>query len=265
VLLGFLEARIPAAQANYDLQATIAQQQESFGDLATALTATPTVPFQVEGLDELVIPEQLDESAEEAIERGLHERPDLLAQVTAVRAAEADVKSAKSAYYPTLSFAGHDGWLRAYGSQPPYASTYAGTRVYDAELGLNWTVFDGLQRESALARAKAERAAAVAELNEARDQIADQVWRAYADTQTAFRQRQAAAALLASAQESYSAASEAYTSGVRDTLDVVSAQKTLAQARSADVTSRTQVLNDLAQLAFRTGSLLTNHTPGAKP
>jgi outer membrane protein TolC len=36
-------------------------------------------------------------------------------------------------------------------------------------------------------------------------------------------------------------------------LDVTAAQRTLAQAQSTDVLARTQVLNALADLAFRTG------------
>ena len=80
---------------------------------------------------------------------------------------------------------------------------------------------------------------------------------------TAFRQREAATALLQSAQESYSAALEAYSYGVRNLLDVTNAQRVLAQARSTDINARTQVLTTLAELAFRTGDLLrTRSNPG---
>jgi outer membrane protein len=87
----------------------------------------------------------------------------------------------------------------------------------------------------------------------ARDQIEDQVWVAYSNLTTAFRQREAAAALIAAATQSYSAALESYNYGVRNLLDVTSAQKALAQARSTDILARTQVLAALADLAFRTG------------
>jgi outer membrane protein len=67
------------------------------------------------------------------------------------------------------------------------------------------------------------------------------------------RQRQAALALLDAASQSYDAALESYNYGVRNLLDVTAAQRTLAQARSADVLARTQVLASFADLAFRTG------------
>jgi outer membrane protein TolC len=68
---------------------------------------------------------------------------------------------------------------------------------------------------------------------------------------TAFRQREAATALLESASQSYAAALESYNYGVRNLLDVTAAQKVLAGARSADIVARTQVLTALADLAFR--------------
>ena len=87
----------------------------------------------------------------------------------------------------------------------------------------------------------------------ARDEIANQVWAAYSNLNTAFRQRQAATALLDAASQSYNSALESYNYGLRNFLDVTAAQRTLAQARSTDVLARTQVLIALADLAFRTG------------
>jgi outer membrane protein TolC len=86
-----------------------------------------------------------------------------------------------------------------------------------------------------------------------RDQIENGVWTAYSDLKTAFRQREAAAALLNAATQSYDAAIQSYHYGVRSLLDVTEAQKTLAQARSTDVFARTQVLGALADLSFQTG------------
>jgi len=48
-------------------------------------------------------------------------------------------------------------------------------------------------------------------------------------------------------------------------LDVTAAQRTLAQARSADVQARTQVLTSLADLAFRTGDSIQPSAPRPQP
>jgi outer membrane protein len=260
-----LEARAATAKASYDLQSAIGVEQTAFGDLATILTATPVRSFKVQPLNELQIPEALDQSVEDAIQRAYQQRPDLLADIARVRADAAEVKHARSAYYPKLSFEGEKGWLRAWGEQEKYPGTYGKTYTYDARLSLRWTVFDGFKRESRLAQAKAEESAAKEEVHEREDKIADHVWSDYANAVTALQQRKAAAALLAATSESYSAAAESYKDGVRNILDVLSAENALARARAVDVTARTQVLQSLTNLAFRTGDLLTQHPKGTHP
>ena len=132
-------------------------------------------------------------------------------------------------------------------------------------LSLNWTVFDGGARRSRLAEAEAQIRAAEAGVAATRDRIQDQVWTAYSNLNTAFRQREAATALLTAATQSYSAALESYNYGVRNLLDVTNAQKVLAQARSTDIQARTQVLAALADLAFRTGDAIQANTRRTHP
>jgi outer membrane protein TolC len=49
---------------------------------------------------------------------------------------------------------------------------------------------------------------------------------------------------------------QSYNYGVRSQIDVVSAQRALAAARTEDVSARTQLLTTIAALAFQTGDLL---------
>jgi outer membrane protein len=106
---------------------------------------------------------------------------------------------------------------------------------------------------------------AQSQVRAARDSIEDEVWTAYSNLNTAFRQREAASALLESASQSYAAALESYDYGVRNLLDVTAAQKVLAQARSADILARTQVLTSLADLAFRCGDSIESTIRKPKP
>jgi outer membrane protein len=260
-----LEARAATAKADYDLQSALGAEQTAFGDLATIMTATPTKSFKVQELKDIPVPEALDSSVDDAIEHAYRTRPDLIADIERVRAADADVRYARSAYYPKLEFDGSKGWLRAFGEQEKFAGTYGKTYTYDAKLSLTWTVFDGFKRESQLSKAKAERAAAQEEVREREDKIADHVWGDYTNAVTALRERQAATSLLDASSESYSAAVESYKDGVRNILDVLSAEKDLARARAVDVTARTQVLETFMNLAFRTGDLLTQHPKGNHP
>jgi outer membrane protein len=260
-----LEAKAATAKAAYDLQSAIGAERVEIGNLARAITANPVKPLKVEPLDQLRIPDKLDKSVEAAINTAFKDRPDLEADQARVRAAQAEVKHAQAAYYPSLTFEGSKGWIRAFGQQHGFPGVYAQTRTYDATLGLKWTVFDGLRREKSIGQAKAEEKVATEEVRDRQDVITNQVWNDYQNAATALEQRQAAAALLSASSESYAAALESYKDGVRNFLDVLAAENALAQARAIDVTARTQVLQTFTDLDFRTGDLLANHPRGNHP
>jgi outer membrane protein len=257
-----LEARSATAQADYDLQAAIGATEIAQGDLANALGVSPTVPFQVQSIQDLSIPQELDDTVEKSIDRALSQRPDLMQQVEQLRAAGAEIKVAKTAYLPTLTFDGYGGLSHSYGQQGLLPGVYSPNQeTWDARLSLTWNLFDGFARENRLARARADQKQAQAQVDTLRDQVENQVWAAYSTAHTALREQKAAAALLAAATESYNAALESYNYGVRSQIDVVSAQRALAAARTADVTARTQLLTGVAALAFQTGDLLYAKAP----
>jgi outer membrane protein len=260
-----LEAKAATAKAAYDLQSAIGAEKVEIGNLARAITTSPIKPLKVEPLAQLTIPDKLDQTVEDAIKTAFKERPDLQAEQASVSAAQAEVKRARASYYPSLTFEGSKGWIRAFGEQHGYPGTYAQTHTYDATLGLKWTVFDGFRRESNISQAKAEEKVATDEVHDRQDEIKTEVWNDYTSAETALQQRQAAAALLSASSESYSAALESYKDGVRNFLDVLAAENALAQARAIDVTARTQVLQTFTDLDFGTGELLANHPRGNNP
>lgn len=260
-----LEAKAATAKANYQLQSALGAEQVEAGNLAKAITSSPLKPLKVEALDQLRIPEALDQSVQSAVETAFAVRPDLQAEEAHVRAAHAEVKHAESFYYPSLSFDGSKGWLRAWGQQEGSTNDYAQTHTYDGKLELKWTIFDGFLREKRISEAKAEEKEATDEVRDQQDEITNQVWADYSNATTALRQREAATALLIASKASYSAALESYKDGVRNFLDVLAAEDALAQARAIDVTARTQVLRTFTDLDFRTGALLANHPKGKTP
>ena len=258
-----LESRSATAQAEYDLQSILGTEEIARGDLGTAIGASATAVIQVQPLDQVPTPESIGDTVDQAINRALGQRPDLMQQVAGIRSANARVKEERAAYYPSLSLGVSPAEQSLYGFQSPYPWAHTTQLGGGISFGLQWSIFDGGARKSRLAAARAEVHAAEAQANVKRNQIADEVWTAYSNLNTAFRQRQAAVALLESASQSYSAALQSYNYGVRNLLDVTAAQRTLAQARSADISARTQVLASFADLAFRTGdSIRANWRPG---
>ena len=260
-----LEARSATAQAQYDLQAVLGAEEIVRGDLATALGASATMRVRVQPISEVPTPESVADSVEQAIYRALEQRPDLQAQIAVIHVAQAERQQARAAFFPTLNVsAGPTAQsLNILQQNLPWGHTADLTGGMTASL--SWTVFDGGARRSRLVQAEAHVREAEARVSAARDQIENQVWSAYSNLNTAFRQREAAAALVTAATQSYGAALESYNYGVRNLLDVTNAQKVLAQARSADILARTQVLAALADLAFRTGDAIQANTRRTRP
>jgi outer membrane protein len=260
-----LEAQAASAQADYDLQAALGVLENARGDLATTLGLPPGTQFQVQNISELPIPDTVTDTVNQAVDSALAQRPDLLERVANLRAAEASVQQARSSYFPSLSFAGLGGMQWDYGQRDLNRFQSSGRGAWTVELNLQWTLFDGRRREHALAEAKAQQARVRAGIEALHDQISDEVWRAYSEVKTALRQKQAAAALLVSADKFYAAALKSYNLGLRSLLDVVAAQRALAQARSADVFARAQVLTQISNLAFRTADVLQTPVPKTSP
>ena len=71
--------------------------------------------------------------------------------------------------------------------------------------------------------------------------------------------------LLTSASTSYDASLDAYKYGVKNLVDLVTAENQLAQARLADVQSRSAVRINAANLDYTTGNLLRQQPPVAQP
>jgi outer membrane protein len=255
-----LEARSATAQSQYDLQAVLGAEQNARGDLATALGASAATMIRVEPLGEVPTPESIGETVEQVTYRALNQRPDLQAELAGVRVAQAQQKEARAAYYPSLNLRANPTAQSLYIQQQTLPWGHTADLTGGVALSLSWSVFDGGARRNRLMQAEAEIRRAQAEVSAARDSIEDEVWTAYSNLNTAFRQREAATALLESASESYAAALQSYNYGVRNLLDVTAAQKVLAEARSADILARTQVLTALADLAFRSSDSIQSKT-----
>jgi outer membrane protein TolC len=260
-----LEARSATAQAQYDLQAVLGAKQIAQGDLLTALGGSASTPIRVQPLSEVPTPESVADTVETAISRALEQRPDLQAQFAESRLAQAERQQAWAAFYPNLNVSANSGAQSAYILQQTLPWGHTAGLTGGVAFNLSWTVFDGGARRKRLAQAEAHIRQAKAQVSATRDQIEDQVWTAYSNLNTAFRQREAAKELVNAATQSYSAALESYNYGVRNFLDVTNAQKVLAQARSTDVSARTQVLAALADLAFRTGDAIQANTKKIHP
>jgi outer membrane protein len=210
------------------------------------------------------LPESLTMSIEKLIDRAMEDRPELMAQTLRMRSAEARIRAARAEYKPQIVLSGSGAqtsiWPTAdYGQLGP-----ASMPTWSVELGVHWRIFDGGVRKNELLIAESKRREAEDELTTINDETTREVWTAYIAFRTALRKHDAAVALLGSTNESYSASLDAYKYGVKNLVDVVTAENQLARARLSSVSARSELFLEAVNLEFATGNLLRNQPPATK-
>src|ERR1700740_887652 len=95
-------------------------------------------------------------------------------------------------YYPALSVSASPNAQSLHGLQQQLPWAHTADLTGELQLKLTWTLLDGGARKNTRARAKANLRAAEARVNVTQDNIADEVWKAYSNLETALGQRRAA-------------------------------------------------------------------------
>jgi outer membrane protein TolC len=200
-------------------------------------------------------------SIDALIDRAIADRPDLAAQALEIRAADDAIRAARAEYWPKIVLQGSAAQTSIWPTADYGELGNASQATWSAALAIQWRLFDGGERKNEVAKAESKKRAAEEEMREKRDHATRQVWTSYIAFRTALRKQQAAVALLESANASYSASLDAYKYGVKNLIDVVTAEKQLAQARLSNVSARSQLFLEAVDLEFVTGNLLRTTPP----
>ncbi len=192
-----------------------------------------------------------------AIQDALANRPDVIAALGKIEAAEGTLKSQRAAYSPTIALSAqvyqNMGQLSTDGS-PYYSVNKPGGNIL---LTLSWPLFDGGARDYRVAAARSEVAAARDKLAQVRDAAVQQVVSSYSDLRTSLSAYAAAMTVRQAAQTAYDAAFDAYLHGVGTYTDVASEQTALASADADREDAHANVFTAAASLAFATGTIQT--------
>src|SRR5262249_58864013 len=180
----------------------------------------PYTPIEIEDVSQAPLPPDLTESVDQAIDRALGQRPDLIALLANVRAKEAEVREARADYWPRLavkSDVGQNiGQLRV--ERGPFQNV--NDPLYSAGLRLEWDLFEGFERRNKVKLAESRQREAETELEHAKEKAVRQVWTAYNDARVALAKQRAAAALLAASEKAWDATTESYNHGLATFPDV---------------------------------------------
>ncbi len=256
-------ARRGTAQALFDVSAAKAAQHNATYTLLEALSLPPTTRLLVQDSSSRPLPHVAEPAVDELMQTALQNRPDLLASLGRLRAAEAGIARARADLRPSLgveaNIQGNIGQISVDGLP------YDGIRQPQAGVFLrfNWPLYQGGLLRNRLRLAQSQRAEAEDALEEGSDTAMRQVALAYDQLDTGLDQYAAAVALQSASQAAFDAARDAYAHGVGTFTDAETALSALAAARAAMARAHAQSLINAAALAFATGALTSSNDVSA--
>ena len=147
-----------------------------------------------------------------------------------VKAAQGQLRTAKSGYLPTLAVGGSYSWNDT--SFPGFSN-----RGWGAQATLSWPLFDGGATDAKILSANNAIKAAEETLAQTREKIALEVRQDYLNVLAAKEKIRATEAAVEQAEEAFKIASIRYKSGVGINLDVLDAQLNLNTAKTNHITA----------------------------
>ena len=252
------QAQRQTAQARFNLIRVTGDERKAYTDLIATIGLDADVKMEIADSSERPLPAQPPEEIEPILREALTNRPDVIAALGKVEAAQGVLKSRRAAYYPEVAIAGqvyqNMGSLSTDGS-PYYSVNKPGGNIL---LTIKVPLFDGGARDSGTAIAQSEVAAAREKLDQVRDTAVQQVVSAYNDLKTSLASYTAAIALRDAARTSYDAAFDAYRNGVGTYTDVATEQTSLARADAEMSDAHANAFTAAAALALATGAIQAN-------
>ncbi len=242
-----LQARTAVAQARLDVQAAAGDARATRGALALTMGLRADTPLVLAEPGPAAPVDSVGRAVDALIDLAVAGRPDLQAARASAAAAAARVRQARAALLPSLSMGG--------AAERVWPDDEDGYARHSASLRVDVPLFAGGARRQAWRRARAEAEAAAALATGLERQAAYEVFVAHSDLRTAAERVATTAELLASAARSAEVALGRYREGVGDVLDLLTAQRALAQARAQEIDARYDWSTALARLARDAGVL----------
>lgn len=256
-----LLARQVEAQAIYDLENARSMVHDAESVLCEAIGVAPELSFKVQSIDHETIPASLDNDVERLTDDAVKNRPDIAAQIAAVRAGDAAIDRARAEFYPEVEVSGNYG-------QVIWSYTVNGGHTqdlnqpfYGALLSLRWNLFTGFDRYYGVQKATAQRDAAHAELRSIQLDAVATVWRAYYDFLSARKKYDASETLVKASEESYHANLESHRHGLATITDLVGAERDLMAARYTLIQNKADLLVSSSALVHAVGAQSASSAP----
>jgi NodT family efflux transporter outer membrane factor (OMF) lipoprotein len=229
-------ARVESANAQADLIELQRQRNALEHALATLTGASPSVPLALDPAAAMPAAPTLPPGVPADL---LARRPDLIASVALLRAANAQVGVAEAAFYPSLQLTNRFGFA----SRSLRSLTDGDSRQFEfGPLALSLPIFDGGRNRANLALSQARYDEARANHQEKLLNALREVEDALSDSEQRQLQADAQAQAQQAAHHAYEVARARYERGVSSYLDVIDAHRSVLVADRAFARTQTQRL-----------------------
>src|SRR3984957_7754602 len=249
------QAQRQTAQARYTLAAAEGTERTARANLVAALGVPTATEIDVVDSAELPLPTAPADSVSKAVDQALAHRPDVIAALGKVDAAEAALKGERRSYYPVIELAGQAfqniGSLNSAGGGPYSPIDRPGQNVF---LSFSVPLFDGGMRRNRISVADAKAREAHEQLSAARDSASQQVVRAYNGLLTSLAEYDAATVFSQAAHTAYDAALRSYRQGVGTYTDLATEENAVVQGDTQVEDARANAHTAAAALALSMGA-----------
>jgi outer membrane protein len=233
-------ARLELIRAGADLAAAEAGLARLVGETGRVRAAEDSAFYRVQAA--------LDTAALRAEAEG--RSPRIQSAAAEASAARANVKAARSGYWPSLSLSANTAWNAS------RANDYDLLNQRQVSLGLRWNLFDRFDRELGIAEREASLDVADADAAEARREVAAELTARLAELDAARAQIEITGTSVLAATEDLRVQQERYRLGASTIVDLLTSQEALNQAEVDVVVARFAYLRARAQLEALIGRTL---------
>ena len=251
-----LNARAATAQAEFNQAAADGLVREARVVLRESLGVEPSDQIRIAAPARTPDALAVTLSIADLVQDAQNKRPDLVRLQEDLKASSAEIRAAKAEQRPSLHLSANLGQTALWPTSDYGQLGNANQTTWNVGVNFHWSVFDAGKRNLETAVAQSRQKEAAAALEEKHDNVTRETWSAYLEFRTAMRKYDSALALRKAAQSSYDANFEAFRYGVKNFIDVTSAEKQLAEAEFTMVEAESSVWLSATRLEYATGHLL---------
>lgn len=252
-----LQAQTQHEQAVFSLTKAESDAQKALGILAADMNLDPSVPLEVPPVTESAhVSKTFSESVADMIREVEDAHPSVRAARAQHEAAVAKIAQTRAQGLPTISLASKYDQNNQPQSQGLGLATFPSTgRVAYIGVQVSIPLFEGFGRHYQIDQAKAQAERREDALDDAKRQVALDVWTSYQTLMGATKNEQNSANLLAIAQRSWEAARHRYNAGVGNILELMNTLAALANAKQRRIRALADWDNARVDLASKLGRL----------